>query len=317
MTSKLVVLVTAVGCIGAAGVGSYLAVRSAPASEAAGRIELTRPSPEPTELVTTGRPPAEAQVTRNLNSRRAPAATEIRAGGTPAGRPAATAEAAQENPTESTPVPEVVPAPEAAKTEPVDSGAGWPAVETTGAPPAPAVNQPIEDVVVAADSVLGIRVETPVSSATSRVEDRVSGRLTRDLSVDGRTVIPAGAQVVGHVSVVDRGGRVRERARLGVRFTSIVLDEHVRISIQTDTVYREGDPPATEATAKIGASAVIGGIIGGVFGGKRGAAIGSAAGAAGGTAVVMTGDRNSATLPAGSTLSLRLSEPITVQVEKR
>jgi hypothetical protein len=144
----------------------------------------------------------------------------------------------------------------------------------------------------------------------------VSGRITRDVTVDGRVAIPAGTEVLGRVTLVVRGGRLRERARLGVRFTTIVIDDRVRMPIQTDQIFREGDPKSGESTAKIGASAVIGGIIGGVFGGKRGAAIGGAAGAAGGTAVVMRGDRSEATLAAGATVSVRLSEPVEVRVHR-
>ena len=43
-----------------------------------------------------------------------------------------------------------------------------------------------------------------------------------------------------------------------------------------------------------------GAIIGAIIGGAKGAAIGDATGAAGGGAVVMAGDRNAATLPAGT-----------------
>jgi hypothetical protein len=173
----------------------------------------------------------------------------------------------------------------------------------------------VEEVAIPAEAVVGIRLETPVSSLTSAVEDQVIGVVTRDVKVDGQTVVPLGARVTGHVSLVQRGGKVRERARVGIRFTSITLND-VRIPIETETIFREGDAPGGEATAKIGASAVVGSILGGVFGGKKGAAIGGAAGAAGGTAIVMTGEPNAATIAAGTPLTIRLSAPVTVAIER-
>jgi hypothetical protein len=44
--------------------------------------------------------------------------------------------------------------------------------------------------------------------------------------------------------------------------------------------------------------------------------IGGATGVAGGTAAVMAGGRNAATLPAGTIVTARVSEPVTVQVGK-
>jgi hypothetical protein len=129
-------------------------------------------------------------------------------------------------------------------------------------------------------------------------------------------VIPAGSRVQGEVTVVERGGRMRDRARLGVRFTSIVLADGTRLPIETETIFREGEPPTGESAAKIGGGAIGGAIIGGILGGAKGAAIGGAVGAGGGTAAVMAGGRNAATLPSGTPVTVRLEDPVTVTVER-
>ncbi|MEO7189753.1 MAG: hypothetical protein ABI051_01705 [Vicinamibacterales bacterium] len=173
-----------------------------------------------------------------------------------------------------------------------------------------------QDIVVANDSVIGIRLDGAVSSETAKVEDRVTARVTRDVVVDGLTAIPAGARLEGTVTTVDRGGKLRDRARIGIRFTSLTVGTSMRVPIQTDTIFRDGAAPGGEATSKIGASAVVGTILGAVIGGKKGAAIGGTAGAAGGTAVVMAGDRNEAVIAAGTPLTLRLTSPLSVSVER-
>jgi hypothetical protein len=161
--------------------------------------------------------------------------------------------------------------------------------------------------------VVGIRLLSDVSSETSQVEDRVVARVTRDVRVDDETVIPADARLEGIVVLANRGGKFRDRARVGIQFSTVVIDD-VRLPLQSEPIYREGEAPTGEATSKIGASAVVGTILGAVIGGKKGAAIGGTAGAAGGTAAVMAGDRNAAVMAAGTPLTIRLAAPLTVTV---
>jgi hypothetical protein len=66
----------------------------------------------------------------------------------------------------------------------------------------------------------------------------------------------------------------------------------------------------------MGGAAVGGAILGAILGGGKGMAIGAAAGAGAGGAAVAAGDRNAATLPAGSPLTVRLVQPITVTSER-
>jgi hypothetical protein len=193
------------------------------------------------------------------------------------------------------------------------------------APVRPPVPEPVEvaepagpqfvELVVPAESVIGLQVETALSSETARVEDEVVARVSRDVRVEDRVAIPSGARAYGQVTLVERGGRVRERARLGIRFTSVVLADGTRIPLDTETIHREGDSPTGESTAKIGGGAIGGAIIGGILGGTKGAVIGGSVGAGAGTAAVYAGGRNAATLPSGTPITVRLIEPATVTVE--
>ena len=180
------------------------------------------------------------------------------------------------------------------------------------APPAPS----FEDLVVSADSVLGLQMETSLTSENARVEDEVVARVTRDVRVGDRVAIPAGAKAHGEVTLVERGGKVRDKARLGIRFTSVVLADGTRVPLETDTIYREGEGPGNQSAAKIGGGAIGGAILGGLFGGAKGAAIGATAGGGAGSAAVMAGGRNAATLPSGTPVTVRLVKPATVTVEE-
>jgi type IV secretory pathway VirB10-like protein len=203
-----------------------------------------------------------------------------------------------------------------------------PAVETV--PPAPrpeehAVQEPVRppeppartftELVVSADSVIGLQTDSRVSSETARVEDRVEARVTRDVKVGDRVAIPAGAKAIGSVMQVERGGKFKERARLGIRFNAIVLADGTRIPISTETIFREGDAPST--APRVGGGAVAGTILGAILGGGKGAAIGAAAGAGAGAATIAAGDRNAATLAAGTSMTVRILQPVTITTDNK
>ena len=199
------------------------------------------------------------------------------------------------------------------------SAAGVPIGSPEEPPPQRLVPEPpppmFEELVVPADAVIGLQIDTAVSSEQAQVEDLVEARVTRDVTSGERVAIPAGTRVQGSVVQVDRGGKLKERARLGIRFHTIALADGTLVPVRTETVFREGTSPARGSTAKIGGAAVGGAILGAIFGGTKGAVIGGSAGAAGGTAAVMAGARSALEFPAGSTVTVRLSEPVTITVE--
>jgi len=85
----------------------------------------------------------------------------------------------------------------------------------------PALGQ--RSVTVPVGTVVSLRMDTALSSDTSRVGDRFTATVFRSAAVDGRVVIPENAKVEGHVTgatPVERGGRA---ATLAVAFDRMVL----------------------------------------------------------------------------------------------
>jgi len=171
-----------------------------------------------------------------------------------------------------------------------------------------------DELIVSADSVIGLQTENTISSETARVEDRVDARVTRDVRVGDKVAIPSGTRAIGSVTQVDRGGKFKERAHLGIRFHTLVLADGTRVPISTETITRDGDAPSS--AAKIGGGAVGGAILGAILGGAKGAVIGGATGAGAGAAATAAGDRSSASLPAGTQTTVRILSPVTVTVER-
>ncbi len=322
MSGRAVILAAVgAGCIAAAGVGGFVATRmSAPAQGAAATPPVSAARPAASDALATPAPAATEPAPAEI-SRPAPVVSESpaakRHGDAPKPQPAAPAPSTKPDTPAAVPTPPAESAP-----TPAPLPVSTPPVGTLLPPPpvdGPVVEAPkphFEELTVTENSVIGIHLDSALSSDTARVEDKVTAHVSRDLVVSGHTAIPSGSRLEGNVTLVERGGKFKDRARLGIRFTTLVLADNTRQTIQTETIFRDGDSPTGEATSKVGASAAIGAILGAVIGGKKGAVIGSTAGAAGGTAAVAAGGRNDATFAAGTPLTVRLTAPLTILIER-
>jgi hypothetical protein len=134
--------------------------------------------------------------------------------------------------------------------------------------------------------------------------------------VGDRVAIPAGTRLIGAVTLVEKGGKFKERARIAVRFHTATLRDGTSVPLSTTAIMREGESPARETAAKVGGSAVGGAILGAILGGAKGAVIGGTAGAGAGGAIVAAGDRNPATLPAGADVTVQLMSDVTITIER-
>ncbi len=310
------VAVVAASCITIGAAGAFLVSRpsGAPQQPAAPASDVATGGVEQSEAVISDPPVSPAVESAPVQT--APVAPRAKSRPSPAAPVRPVAQQARAAVPESRPIAP----PPAADPKPVQPVAAAPTALTAPpeptepkAPPAPR----FVDLVVSTDSVLGLQVETSVTSEKARVEDEVVARVTRDVRVGDRVAIPAGSKAHGEVTMVDRGGKLRDKARLGIRFTSVVLADGTRVPLETETIYREGDGPGGESAAKIGGGAIGGAILGGIFGGAKGAAIGATAGAGAGTAAVVAGGRNPATLPAGTPVTVRLVKPATITVDEQ
>lgn len=177
------------------------------------------------------------------------------------------------------------------------------------APPAPRYRE----VTLPAGTELPLRLETAVASDTSAVEDPVRASLRDTVVVDGATALPEGTELRGVVTGAERSGKVKGRAALSFRFTSLTLDDE-QYAIRTSSVARQAQGTKKEDAAKIGIGAGAGAIVGGIVGGGKGAAVGSAIGGGAGTGVVLATRGDEVRLAVGTPVTVRLSEPLTLRV---
>jgi len=317
LTNRAALGALAVFGVVAAGGGAYFAGRQHPVAEtqaiSAHDVALPAAGGAVTETENS-LVPAAPEVQPQAAPAPVPAAP-VRPSRQPASRPAAPRPSARPSYSPQTPVTSSASAPVnppvTASIEPPESTT----VERRASVPEVPQKQ-YQELVIPADSVVGLQIDTAISSDRAKVEDSVKARVTRDVKVHDQVAIPAGARAEGSVTLVDKGGRLKDQARLGIRFHTIVLADGTRLPIHPETIYRDGDSPARESVAKIGGGAVGGAVLGAILGGKKGAIIGSTVGAGAGGAAVAASDASMATLPAGSTVTVRMSAPATVTVEK-
>jgi hypothetical protein len=194
--------------------------------------------------------------------------------------------------------------------------AGAPAGPTSGEPsatPSTASSEPsmapnsgsflpeYEEMVLPNGTELLMSLTTSIGSDTSEVEDAVSADLTQAIAVDGREVLPAGAQVVGRVTGVDGGGRVSGRATIEFRFVSIRVGDE-QYELEAAPVSQMAPATRGEDAAKIGIGAGAGALIGGLLGGGAGAG------------VVLATRGADVRLESGAPVMTELTSPLTVRL---
>lgn len=203
------------------------------------------------------------------------------------------------------------------------SSAAAPASGNTAAAPASAPAEPpvppkprIETVTIPAGTTLTVRLGQQLGSKISQPGQTFAASLANDLAVDGKTVIPAGANASGTVVDAKALGKLKGAAVLELQLTSISVNGSDQ-AIQTTAVTRTQKGKGKRTAVGAGGGAALGGIIGGLAGGGKGAVIGLLAGGGAGTAgAAFTGNKE-IVLPAESALSFTLSQQLTFQREVR
>ena len=185
--------------------------------------------------------------------------------------------------------------------------------------PAPAVERRRSEAIVRTftipdNTAMTVTLNTPLASDTSRVEQTVNGTLASAVEVGGEPVIPAGSALSGHVTHAKGSAKVKGRAELAFRFTTLTVGA-VTYDIDTKPLSYVAESTKKDDAVKIGVGAAAGSVIGAIAGGKKGAAIGAAVGAGAGTGAVLATDGKEIRLAEGRKLSVSLTNPLTIRTK--
>lgn len=188
--------------------------------------------------------------------------------------------------------------------------------------PEPEVEEPVEpeprtvQITAQPGAELQIELRQELSTKDNAPGDRFTASVVSPLVDGSRVVVPTGAVVRGEVTAVQKSGGQGESAIIKVAFLDVTFNGEtwpLAATVVEATPETEGRYSTGDKAARIGAGAAAGAILGRIIGGNaKGTVIGAAVGAAAGTAITLATEDVDAVLPQGSTMRLRLDEPLTV-----
>jgi hypothetical protein len=177
---------------------------------------------------------------------------------------------------------------------------------------------------VPAGTALIVRLDTTLATFSNRVGDPFQGKLTQAIVVNGNTLLPAGTTVEGRVTKISEPRRVSGKPTIGLLPEAVILPTGERFyldatlidaNIHGADVNQEGQFKGLghdrRDQLEVGGGTAGGMLVGGLIGGPPGILIGGAVGATATTAHWLAKHR-SATLPAGTELTLELNRPLTM-----
>ena len=172
--------------------------------------------------------------------------------------------------------------------------------------------EPPKPIVVPAGTVLTVRLGQAVGSKISQSGQTFTATLAAPVEVEGRTVIPSGAEASGTVVTAQSAGKFKGASLLQLRLDSITVGGRQH-SVQTSSVEQSQKGKGKRTAVLAGGGAGLGALIGGLAGGGKGAVIGALAGGGAGTAGAAYTGKADVTIPAESALSFKLEAPLEIR----
>ena len=159
---------------------------------------------------------------------------------------------------------------------------------------------------IPAGTEVDVRLQTGLTSDTAQVEDRVEATTLIDLYDGNQLLVPAGSQLTGWVTSVDRASRTDRKGSLTVEFNRLRVNGRTYDTRAYVTQALESEGIKGEA-GRIGAGSAVGAIIGGILGGVKGAIAGILIGGGG---VIAATEGKDVHLPEGTVLRVRFDSSV-------
>ncbi len=165
---------------------------------------------------------------------------------------------------------------------------------------------------LAAGTVIRASLDLSLSTEKNVAGDPFTMKVIDSPDVNDKTVIPVGSTIKGVVAESVCSGRVKGRAEMSLRFTELVLPSGRTYAIQSAGVSRIASRTNNPEAVVIERRAGLGSLAGGI--GGNGAGVGAASGAGGGTGAISGTSRKATGFSQGSTLNVKLTEPLKVNL---
>lgn len=173
--------------------------------------------------------------------------------------------------------------------------------------------------------IIRVRMKQNISSETARVGDQFTTTVVDPIYASGIEVIPAGSEITGRITTVERASRQSKAGTLGVHFVSLRLPTGIARAINGDltdvtadnvNADNEGEVSGRSATKRnvvfIGGGAATGALIGAIAGGGKGAGIGAGVGAGLGVAGALFSKGHEAVVKTGTEFGVILNQTLSL-----
>ena len=165
---------------------------------------------------------------------------------------------------------------------------------------------------VPAGTPIEITLQMTLSTKTAAVGDRFSAVVAAPVVQNGKTLIPAGAEIEGAVALAEQPGKASGRGRLQLAYETVRFGGRTYKLGSHSQIYESASGTGKDA-ALIGGGAVAGGVVGGIVGGSAGsAAKGAVVGAATGTAASLLTRGPQLEIESGTKLHFTLDQDVVV-----
>jgi hypothetical protein len=137
--------------------------------------------------------------------------------------------------------------------------------------------------------MVALRMIDSVRSDDSHIGQTFQASLDEPITVDGETIVPAGARATVRLVDVKSAGELRGQSQLKLELATITAANKSYL-VESDTFYKEGAAQGKRTVRSAGVGAAVGAVIGAIAGGKKGAIIGAGTGAGAGTVIEASRD---------------------------
>ena len=166
-------------------------------------------------------------------------------------------------------------------------------------------------VTIPAGTMISVRTIDSIDSERDRVGHRFQASLEQALWIDGKEIVPKGADVYGRLEESKTTGTFTGRSELRLVLTGMVVNGQT-VPLLTGEYAISGKSKGESTAKRTVGGAAIGSIIGAIAGGGKGAAIGAGAGAGvgAGSEIITKGDQ--VKIPSETLLDFTLQHSVTI-----
>lgn len=171
--------------------------------------------------------------------------------------------------------------------------------------------------VVSSGTEIALTAGQRVCTNTNSVGDKLTARIANPVMGANGTVIPVGSTAIVTITSLNRSTKSGENIEIGLRVESISYAGKT-YPVTSETTYAQVDRVRTgngNAGRKVATGAAIGAVLGQILGHKtKSTVIGAATGAAAGAVLANRDADYDGCVPEGGSITIRLTEPLTIQL---